>query len=251
LHVVGQRRDGYHLLEAEMVSLDFGDELEISAGSGLEVLDALEYLGSGEAQGLDVPTDARNLVQRALLLCGIERHVRLTKRIAPGAGLGGGSADAAAVLRYARFSDLEAAASLGADVPFCLNGGRALVGGIGERIEALDFEDVHFVIVTPDLAVSTAEVYRAYDAIGSRAEHAVNDLEDAALVVEPRLASLKAMLADATGAVPTLAGSGSTYFFECAKNDCSELQDAVTRAVVRAGLRAIVRTARTFATELP
>ncbi|MGH9106550.1 MAG: 4-(cytidine 5'-diphospho)-2-C-methyl-D-erythritol kinase, partial [Acidimicrobiales bacterium] len=97
LRVTGVRSDGYHLLDSEMVNVDLADRLHFSAGTGLELVDeGAGALGTGE-----VPADGSNLVLRALELLGREAHVRLCKRIPAGAGLGGGSADAAAVLRWA------------------------------------------------------------------------------------------------------------------------------------------------------
>ena len=85
------------------------------------------------------------------------------KRIPPGGGLGGGSADAAAALRFRGVTDVALAARLGADVPFCLLGGRAAVAGIGEVLEPLPFEELTLVLVTPGFPVSTIAAYRAYD----------------------------------------------------------------------------------------
>ena len=133
LHVTGVRTDGYHLLDAEMVTVDLADSLEFSEGDGLEVAGA-----AAEA----VPGGDDNLVRRALLAVGRRAAVRLTKRIPAGAGLGGGSADAAAVLRWAGCRDLSVAATLGADVPFCLVGGRARVSGVGEVVDPLPFDAV-------------------------------------------------------------------------------------------------------------
>ncbi len=251
LAVTGTRADGYHLLDAEMVTLDFADTLVLTDGDGLEV--SLEHLrprgdgtaaaGSGLASAGSelasagsapltprVPGGDDNLVRRALRAVGRRAHVVLVKRIPPGAGLGGGSADAAAVLRWAACHDLEVAARLGADVPFCVVGGRARVTGIGEVVEPLPSVERHFVLVLPPFGVDTASVYRAADALvsarGGRWEHkhdgptrgagtwVGNDLEEAALVVEPRLAIWRDALAAATGATPRLAGSGSTWFVE-------------------------------------
>jgi 4-diphosphocytidyl-2-C-methyl-D-erythritol kinase len=206
LKVTGVRADGYHLLDAEMVTVDLADTLEFSAGDGLEV--------SGEGAG-DVPTGADNLVRRALAAVGRRAHVRLTKRIPPGAGLGGGSADAAAVLRWAGCGDLDLAARLGADVPFCVIGGRARVRGVGEVVEPLTFGEVagrRYTLLTPPFEVLTSEVYRAWDELGGPMGPGVNDLEGAALLVEPRLGEWRQRLGDATGQVPALAGSGSTWF---------------------------------------
>jgi len=207
LRVTGVRADGYHLLDAEMVSLDLADRLTFSAGDGLEVI-------GGAA---DVPSGPDNLVVRALRAAGRTAHVRLHKVIPSGAGLGGGSADAACVLRWAQVSDLSVAASLGADVPFCLRGGRARVRGVGELVEPLAVEDLPgraWTLLTPPLAVATSAVYRAWDALGGPTAAGLNDLEPAALVVAPELAAWRDRLGEVTGAVPTLAGSGGTWFVE-------------------------------------
>jgi 4-diphosphocytidyl-2-C-methyl-D-erythritol kinase len=207
LRVAGVRDDGYHLLEAEMVTLDLADTLTFSEGDGLEVVGST---------GLAVPADDDNLVRRALRAVGRTAHVRLEKRIPAGAGLGGGSADAAAVLRWAGCDDLALAAQLGADVPFCLaGGGHAIVRGIGEQLEPLPFVDRTFTLLVPPFGVSTAAVYAAWDALGGPTnDGGANDLELAALHVEPRLAAWRDRLGDATGRTPTLAGSGGAWFVE-------------------------------------
>ena len=209
LRVTGVRDDGFHLLDAEMVTLDLADELTFDeAGDGLDVVGAT---------GLPVPADDDNLVRRALRAVGRTAFVRLEKRIPAGAGLGGGSADAAAVLRWAgRADDVALAATLGADVPFCLVGGRARVRGIGEEVVPLPFEDGDrtYTLLIPPFGVPTVAVYRAWDRLGGPAGQGANDLEPAALVVEPRLAEYRDRLGEATGLVPTLAGSGGTWFVE-------------------------------------
>jgi 4-diphosphocytidyl-2-C-methyl-D-erythritol kinase len=205
LRITGVRDDGYHLIDAEMVTIDLADELELTEGDGLEVVGA---------SGLAVPADDDNLVRRALRLAGRTAHVRLTKRIPAGAGLGGGSADAAAVLRWAGFDDAVAGASLGADVPFCVDGGRARVTGIGDVLEPLPFVARTFTLLTPPFGCSTPAVYRAWDDLGGPTAPGPNDLEPAALQVEPRLAEWRDRLGQATGRTPVLAGSGSTWFVE-------------------------------------
>jgi 4-diphosphocytidyl-2-C-methyl-D-erythritol kinase len=202
LRITGVRSDGFHLLDAEMVTLDLADELTIEPGDGLEV------------EGpFDAGPASANLVSRALVAVGRTARVRLVKRIPPGGGLGGGSADAAAVLRWAGVSDLALAAGLGADVPFCLVGGRARVGGIGEVISPLPCTaGVAYTLVTPPFPVSTVAAYRAWDAMGGPGAEGPNDLEAAALKVEPRLAGWRDRLGSATGATPVLAGSGSTWW---------------------------------------
>jgi 4-diphosphocytidyl-2-C-methyl-D-erythritol kinase len=155
-----------------------------------------------------------NLVGRALRAVGRRAHVELRKRIPAGGGLGGGSSNAAAILRWAGCDDLAMAASLGADVPFCLRGGRARVTGIGEVLEPLPFVARTYTLAMPPYGCSTPAVYAAWDALGGPTAERPNDLEPAALVVEPRMARFRDELADATGQVPRLAGSGSTWFVE-------------------------------------
>jgi 4-diphosphocytidyl-2-C-methyl-D-erythritol kinase len=204
LRITGVRADGYHLIDAEMVTIDLADTLTFSDGDGLDVR-------GGSA---DVPLDEANLVRRALAAAGRTAHVVLDKRIPAGAGLGGGSADAAAVLRWAEVDDLELAAGLGADVPFCLRGGRARVTGIGEHVESLTFETLTFTLLTPPRRCPTPAVYAAWDQLGGPSADGPNDLEPAALVVVPELARWRDRLGDITGHTPVLAGSGSTWFVD-------------------------------------
>ena len=98
LKVKGRRADGYHLIDAEMVSIDLYDKIVISDGSGLKV--------RSSDSGFEVPQNEDNLVNRALDLLGRTAEVMIDKRIPSGAGLGGGSSNAAAVMRWAGFTDL-------------------------------------------------------------------------------------------------------------------------------------------------
>ena len=205
LRVTGIRDDGYHLIDAEMVSLELADELTFSEGSGFEVVEG-HHLGAID------PED--NLVGRALLAVGRHARVELRKRIPAGGGLGGGSSNAAAILRWAGCDNLKIAEALGADVPFCLRGGRARVTGIGEILEPLPFELRTITLAMPPYGCSTPAVYAAWDALGGPIAEGLNDLEPAALVVEPRLAAFRDAFGDATGLTPQLAGSGSTWFVE-------------------------------------
>jgi 4-diphosphocytidyl-2-C-methyl-D-erythritol kinase len=93
------------------------------------------------------------------------------------------------------------------------------VTGIGEVLEPLPPVDLVFTLLTPPLHVSTPAVYRAWDSLGGPRADGPNDLEPAALVVEPRLATWRDRLGDATGTTPVLAGSGSTWFVEGAFPD--------------------------------
>jgi len=205
LRVTGVRDDGFHLIDAEMVTLDLGDTLELDPdGDGLVVI----------RDGVREPGDDDDLVAAALRMVGRRAAVVLHKRVPAGAGLGGGSADAAAILRWSGATDLVAAASLGADVAFCVRGGRARVRGIGEVVEPLAFVERTLTLLTPPIHCSTPLVYRRWDELGGpRGEHG-NDLEPAALSLVPDLATWRDRLQDATGRRPRLAGSGSTWFVE-------------------------------------
>ena len=207
LRITGVRDDGYHQIEAEMTTLDFGDRLEIVPdGSGVRMLDE----AGGELHDVARPGD--NLVERALAFAGRQAQVTVHKRIPIGAGLGGGSADAAAVLRWAKVTDPERAASIGADVAFCLVGGRARVRGIGEIIERLPQIQEQYTLLLPPLSCNTAAVYAAWDELGGPEGSNGNDLEAAALRVLPELSAWRDELGDSTGLEPRLAGSGSTWF---------------------------------------
>lgn len=205
LRITGVREDGFHLLDAEMVTVDLVDELHLDPeGDSFEVVPV--------AGGLSVTTGEDNSVLRALASTGRRAGVRMVKRIPAGAGLGGGSADAAAILRWADRCDPVTAVSLGADVPFCVRGGRARVTGVGEVVEPLPFEPATYTLLIPPFGCSTPAVYAAWDELGGPRGEGVNDLEPAALLVEPRLARWRDRLAEASGARPVLAGSGSTWF---------------------------------------
>ena len=231
LRITGVREDGYHLIDAEMATLDFADELLIEEGEGLVML--TDY----ETDNLD---PSENLVAKALALANRKAKVTVVKRIPMGAGLGGGSADAAAVLRWAGIDDLDAAASLGADVPFCLVGGRAQVGGIGEIVNPLPPQPAVYTLLTPPFGCSTRAVYEMWDEMGCPQGENGNDLEPAALQTEPRLAEYRDRLAEATGQTPRLAGSGSTWFVE---GDYLARTD-LPRPRLSSGASRVVRTER-------
>jgi 4-diphosphocytidyl-2-C-methyl-D-erythritol kinase len=205
LRVTGRRDDGYHLIDAVMTSLDLHDILTLGepGPAGIAVV-------GPHAAG--VPVDETNLVAKAMRLVGRRAHVTIDKRIPHGGGLGGGSSDAAAVLRWGGITDPSVAAGIGADVAFCLVGGRAHVRGIGEIVDALPYVEQSVTLVVPPLAVSTPTVYRVWDDLGSPSGGGPNDLEPAAIAVAPELARWRDRIDELTGQRPTLAGSGATWF---------------------------------------
>jgi 4-diphosphocytidyl-2-C-methyl-D-erythritol kinase len=247
LAVIGRRPDGYHELEALVTSLEEPhDALTVHLHPTPGV-----YVSTTGPAAAGVPmgrNSIENLAGRAALTLlrsiddagafaasGLE--INLHKEIPAGAGLGGGSADAAATLvaanrlleldlGVAALSDL--AASVGSDVPFCLVGGTGWMRGRGELVEPLAaLGSLWLVVAVPSFGLSTPAVYAAWDELGGpcspRAVPAppalagllpdglVNDLEPAAEVVEPRLRPFRAALEDVAGAPALLAGSGSAH----------------------------------------
>jgi 4-diphosphocytidyl-2-C-methyl-D-erythritol kinase len=205
LHVTGVRADGYHEVDAELVSIDEPHDTLTIRPAAHTTLAIAGPFASG------VPTDSTNLAWRAADACGATVEMTLHKGIPSGAGLGGGSADAAAVLVALRPDAAPALApALGADVAFCVHGGRARVRGIGEVIEHLAPQPLSIVVATPRFPCATAEVYRAWDLLGGPRDD-VNDLQPAAQHVEPQLVEFRREVEAAAGAPAILAGSGSSY----------------------------------------
>ena len=184
LDVLGKREDGYHNLKSVMQTISVRDDIEVDIGTGKP--------WCIKCDKEDIPCDERNLAWKAAkVYCealnkdpnGLE--IRITKRIPSQAGMGGGSADAAAVLRalnehYGHPLSIGALAELGAqvgsDVPFCVVGGTCMVEGRGERLRKLtDMPDCIFVVCKPDFSVSTPELYQKIDevAISKRPDHQV------------------------------------------------------------------------------
>ncbi len=250
LRVVGERPDGFHLLETEMALLELADRLLLLPGaSGLRV----------EAQpGEEVPLDGRNLAWRGLLAgLGAEPQLiclTLEKRIPAAAGLGGGSSDAAAAWRLGRRAsgasetatpdELEGLALLGADVPFfAARCAAALVSGVGEVVvPAPPPPATPVLLVQAGFPLSTPAVFaelRPADLASDRPGG--NDLLAPALRLRPELGALMARMAKG-GAEPRLTGSGPTLF---SLVDDPE-RAAATAAELRAtGLRVTVTRLRT------
>ncbi len=182
LDVLGKRPDGYHDIKSIMQTISLRDDIEIDVGTGKP----WALLCDKE----NIPTDETNLAWKAARLFfdttgkdpgGLE--IRIVKRIPSQAGLGGGSADAAAVLRalnrhYGAPFSLPALAelggSIGSDIPFCVLCGTAVAEGRGEKLRPLpSMPDCIFVVCKPDFSVSTPELYRVIDEkqIGIRPNH--------------------------------------------------------------------------------
>lgn len=235
LSVEGRRSDGFHDLTSVFHAIDLYDDVTIATGTGVTM--SMEVPGAVD--------DSTNLATRALAALGAEQlAVEITKRIPVAGGLGGGSVDAAAVLLGARdqlalsLSDEELSelgASLGSDVPFFVNGaGTALVQGRGERVTVLECPHTFwFVIGASFTSLAAGEVYSRWDELEHRppptpAETMIealaagdvagvgallhNDLEAAAAVILPALASRKESLLEAGALGALVSGSGPTIF---------------------------------------
>jgi 4-diphosphocytidyl-2-C-methyl-D-erythritol kinase len=198
LDVLGLRADGYHEVSTVMQSISLADEVELRYPSGGFDL-------SLEPEEVEIGPQERNttyLAWKALQrLTGKELPVKVTlrKKIPAGAGLGGGSANAAAVLvglnelfgLGLRLDELRGiGAGIGADVPFCISGGTALGEGVGEILTPLPVPPAHLLVVAkPSRSADTSKIYRAFDETSTENTHSV----------EPVVSALRA------GSLPTLA----------------------------------------------
>jgi 4-diphosphocytidyl-2-C-methyl-D-erythritol kinase len=167
LHVTGRRSDGYHELQTLFQFLDLCDLLYITPRGDGQIRRAVDLPGISQDQ--DLALRAARLLQRASG-CGLGAELRLDKRIPIGAGLGGGSSDAATVLVALNrlwnlgFTTDELAGlglGLGADVPVFVRGHAAWAEGIGERLKRVELDEPWFLVVVPPVAVSTAEIFGA------------------------------------------------------------------------------------------
>lgn len=241
LDVLGKRDDGFHDLKSVMQTVSLCDDVEIDVGTGKE------WCLKCDKEG--IPCDERNLAWKAAkIFCdtvgkdpnGLE--IRITKRIPSQAGMGGGSSDAAAVLRalnrhYGNPLTLEALADLGAqagsDVPFCVVGGTCMCEGRGEKLRKLpDMPDCIFVVCKPEFSVSTPTLFRKIDevAIAQRPDNQamedalaaedlvkiarnVSNVFDPVVTAEhPELDEIKSVFLDYGAMTGQMTGSGSATF---------------------------------------
>ena len=242
LDVVNRRSDGYHNLSMIMQTINLFDIIKIS------VCESQTPRISLRCENKNVPTDDSNLIVRAAKLffekSGISAtaEIHLEKNIPVGAGLGGGSSDAAGTLTalntlfdkpLSKECLAHMAKSLGADVPFFLNGGCMLAEGIGEKLSPLpSLENVYIVLAKPEISISTAHVYKslvlddsichpdiksAMDALQQQdvdklASAAGNVLESVVLKEHNIIAEYKEIMKDSGAAYSLMSGSGSSVF---------------------------------------
>ncbi|BBU58304.1 4-diphosphocytidyl-2-C-methyl-D-erythritol kinase [Mameliella alba] len=227
LHVTGQRADGYHLLDSLVMFADVGDRVTVARASEM----SLRVTGPMAA---GVPDDARNLCWKAAEAFGEPVAITLDKHLPAAAGIGGGSSDAAAVLRgmeqlFGRPSGV-LLPDLGADVPVCMLAHAARMQGIGEQVTPLDLQPLDVILVNPRVEVSTPAVFKALERrdnppMTSMTETDVplmaldwiarqrNDLQPPAIMVKPVIAEVLDAMAALEGArLVRMSGSGATCF---------------------------------------
>lgn len=219
----GGRWANYHPVESLVVFADIGDDVNLVPAMATTLM-------------IDGPTGARlsagpdNLILRALNLCDAPPHaIHLSKHLPVSSGLGGGSANAAAVLRAFDPDGHVDDASLGADIPVCRLSQTAMMMGIGEQVTLVpDLGTVAAVLVNPGVPVSTAAIFQAYDSrhpaalpkqttsqgsLLERARSGTNDLEADAIGVAPEIAAVLTSLRAQPGCeLARMSGSGATCF---------------------------------------
>jgi 4-diphosphocytidyl-2-C-methyl-D-erythritol kinase len=242
LHVTGRRADGYHLLESLVVFAGIGDELRAREAE----TDSLRVSGPFADQLTGGPSNlvlkaATAFRERFPTFQGTGLAIELFKNLPVSAGLGGGSADAAAILRMiaahatepvSEADLLELASGIGADVPVCLYSRPAEIAGVGERITPLpEFPDCHLVLINPLKPIATAEVFRRLNSrenpplpplpeglsrpavLALWLEETRNDLQETAIGMDPVIGQLIARVAATQGcSFARMSGSGATVF---------------------------------------
>jgi len=241
LDILGKREDGYHELETVMQAITMCDDIEIDVETGED--------WKLECDWEEIPTDSKNLAWKAagVFYKSIGKDpqgltIRINKRIPTQAGLGGGSADAAAVLRalnrhegepYSKWDLARLSAKVGSDVPFCVLGGTALATGRGEKLEQLlPMPQCFYCIAMPEFSVSTPELFAAYDNAENTwhpdtkgmlksldqqdlmhvAGHVGNTMESIVASAHPEIQEIKTTMLDCGAMGVAMTGSGSAVF---------------------------------------
>ena len=239
LHVVGQRADGYHLLQSIFQLIDLEDTVLLKTTNDGQIT-RLNPLNSVPSEDDLIVKAARLLQQTYDIKLGAD--LDLIKKIPMGAGLGGGSSDAASTLlglnhlwqtglNKAQLSAL--GLQLGADVPFFINGHTAFVEGIGEEIQTIKPEQHTFFIIYPGVGIPTVEIFKDPRLTRSHARITIsdlveydfrnglfnNDLEPVVIRKHPEVGVAKEwLLNNIHGSHPRMSGSGSTVFTEIPEN---------------------------------
>lgn len=241
LDILGKRDDGYHEIESVMQQITLCDDVEIDLETGED--------WKIECDWEEIPTDSENLAWKAagVFYRAIGKDpqgvtIRITKRIPMEAGLGGGSADAAAVLRALNRHEGEPftiwelsrlSAKIGSDVPFCVLGGTALAKGRGEKLaQLLPMPQCFYCIVKPEFSVSTPKLYAAWDEVAEPyhpdnngmgraldqqnlmhvAGYLGNGFEPLVSAEHPEIEEIRQVMSDCGALGSAMTGSGSAVF---------------------------------------
>jgi len=241
LDILGKRDDGYHDVETVMQQITLCDDIEIDLETGED--------WKLECDWEEVPVDSENLAWKAagVFYKSIGKDpqgvtIRITKRIPMQAGLAGGSADAAAVLRalnrhegepYTIWDLARLSAKVGSDVPFCVLGGTCLATGRGEKLQQLlPMPQCFYCIAMPSFSVSTPELFRAFDEAKTIvhpktkgmlksldqhdlmhvAGHVGNVMEPLVSALHPEIEQIKAVMNDCGALGTAMTGSGSAVY---------------------------------------
>ena len=229
LRVLGRRPDGYHELQTLFQILDWGDELTISINNSGKITRGFQ----ADLMDVDIPESEDICIRAAHLLqtlCRVSKgaHIELTKNIPVGAGLGGGSSDAATVLvalnelwscGLSQQQLADAGLELGADVPVFVAGHSAWAQGRGERLQAVELGAKYYVLVFPPFGISTAKVFqyaglkrdsRPLEMAEARLQPGRNDCTATALEMYPEMENIMQDLR--SWGQPYMSGTGSTIF---------------------------------------
>jgi 4-diphosphocytidyl-2-C-methyl-D-erythritol kinase len=245
LHIVGRRADGYHLLESVMVLVSLADtvELALREDGAIRLIDPPD----GITEAIDLACRAARALKAATnSRLGVD--IRLTKRIPQGAGLGGGSSDAATTLlglnrlwqlNLSREPLMEIGLTLGADVPFFVFGRAAFVRGVGERLAAVTVPPVTLVLAHPGVGVATAKAFahpslerntKNVSAAQFHWDYGKNNIQAVSEDIEPQALALSADMRRSCQS-PRMSGSGSAYFAPTPDFTAAERSAAVLRKV--------------------
>jgi 4-diphosphocytidyl-2-C-methyl-D-erythritol kinase len=226
LDILGKREDGFHDLRSVMASVSLFDDLEITLTPCDKGTETYTAFAEG-VEGDNIAAGAARSFMESAGVTGWSAAIHIEKRIPVCAGLGGGSSNAAAVLRalagwidgsvYPLKRTLpELAAELGSDVPYCLRGGVCLAEGRGERLTPLAPlpEHWHIILCSPPLKVSTAEAFAKYDALDPLSQGLAKMSENVfeAVTFFPEINEIKSVMLDAGASNAAMSGSGPAVF---------------------------------------
>lgn len=240
LNIISKRNDGYHEIETIFQQIDLFDEITISARDDTKIV--------LESDSKNIPLDENNICFKAAKLLqeisGVSRgvNIAISKRIPIGAGLGGGSSDAAATLKglvklwelaYTKNKITKFSKQIGADVPFFVKGGTAYASGIGDKLTQIEFPKKYYcVLVYPNIKIPSAWAYKNFNFNLTKTKKIIklfeilqkrfdlselenlaqNDFEDVVFREFPELSELKRKLYQGGAFFASMSGSGSTIF---------------------------------------